>query len=319
MLFVWKLENDDSSPFGAPLTDGKNQKKPNWLKIKMPGGSAYGEVKRTLNSLRLHTVCEEASCPNLGECWGQKTATFMILGDTCTRGCGFCSVNRGAGPHAVDRSEPLRVREASESIGLSHVVVTSVTRDDLLDGGASLFAQTVREIRQISQHRPTVELLIPDYIDESLATVLRESPDVTAHNIETVERLTPILRHPRFSFERSLRTLNQAKEYRNDLLTKSSIMLGLGETEDEVMSAMRRLREAKVDILVLGQYLRPARANIEVKSYIPVETFSRLADLAVDMGFGFVAAHPLARTSHRAKEALSAIRAERAQLSADVP
>ncbi len=290
------------------MTETHKLRKPPWLKIKMPGGNAFGEVKRTLGALKLHTVCEEAACPNLGECWGHKTAAFMILGDTCTRGCRFCAVTLSEGPHGVDDEEPSRVRQAAESIGLRHVVVTSVTRDDLRDGGASHFAAVVREVRQIREVPPSVELLVPDYVDESLGRVLDASPDVLAHNVETVERLTTLLRHPRFSFERSLRTLEQAKAYRQDIVTKSSLMLGLGETDDELLDAMEKLRRVGVDILVLGQYLRPSRANVEVSEYLPLEKFEYLAKTARAMGFGFVSAHPLARTSHRAEEALFALR-----------
>jgi lipoic acid synthetase len=306
------------------MIPGDRKKKPDWLKIKMPGGSDFGEVKRTLGAFKLHTVCEEARCPNLGECWGLKTATFMILGDTCTRGCRFCAVTCSAEPRYsagsdfIDGSEPLRVKEAAESIGLRHVVITSVTRDDIVDGGASIFAETVRAVRRIQPISPTVELLIPDYVGEPLKTVLDASADVIAHNVETVERLTPLLRHPKFSFERSLLTLREAKAYRNDIFTKSSMMLGLGESDAEVEDAMAKLRDVGVDILVLGQYLRPARANIEVEQYLPLEVFERLAASAYAMGFGFVAAHPLARTSYRAVEALSALRSKCEGLSSRV-
>ena len=288
---------------------GENRvRKPDWLKIRMPGGRTYGEVKRTLRGLGLHTVCQEAACPNLGECWGEGTATFMILGDTCTRGCRFCAVTRDAAPPHTAADEPERVAAAARDMKLKHAVVTSVTRDDLPDGGAAVFAETVRALRRIAPNPPTVELLIPDYTGDSLRTVLDTAPDVCAHNLETVERLTPVLRHSRFSFEHSLNCLREIKEYRHDILTKSSLMLGLGETEEEILCTMEAIRRVKTDILVLGQYLRPARANIEVAAYLEESYFAFLAEKGRAMGFGYVAAHPLARTSHRAQEALLAIK-----------
>ena len=286
----------------------KPVRKPDWLKIRMPGGRTYGEVKRTLRGLGLHTVCQEAACPNLGECWGEGTATFMILGDACTRGCRFCAVTRNAAPSHTADNEPERVASAARDMKLKHAVVTSVTRDDLPDGGAGIFAETVRALRRVEPNPPTVELLIPDYTGDALRTVLEASPDVCAHNLETVERLTPVLRHPRFSFAHSLECLREIKEYRKDILTKSSLMLGLNETEDEILSAMEALRTVNTDILVLGQYLRPARANIEVSTYLDESYFTYLAEKGRAMGFGYVAAHPLARTSHRAREALLAVK-----------
>lgn len=286
----------------------KYLKKPEWLKIKLAGGRAYADVKRTVKAHGLHTVCQEAACPNLGECWGEGTATFMILGDVCTRGCRFCAVSHDAPFAAPDPEEPFKVKAAAESMKLSHAVVTSVTRDDLADGGAAAFAETVRALKTITPVAPSVELLTPDYTDTPLYTVLDALPDVFAHNIETVERITPLHRHPSFSFEKSLRTLRQAKAYRPEIFTKSSIMLGLGETADEIRSAMKCLRTAGVDILVLGQYLRPTRANAAVEAYISEETFASLAQTAREMGFGFTAASPLARTSYRAREALLALK-----------
>lgn len=232
----------------------------------------------------------------------------MILGDTCTRGCRFCGVRRASGPLALDKTEPERIKAAVQKMNLSHAVITSVTRDDLQDGGAVIFAETVHALKQIRPNPPAVEILTPDYNDKDLHTVLDAEPDVTAHNIETVERLTPLLRHPRFSFSKSLKTLRQIKEYAPRIHTKSSIMLGLGETEDEIKQAMESLLSVDVEILVLGQYLRPSRSNAEVERYLEIETFDRLAEQGRNMGFAFVAAHPLARTSHRAKEALTALR-----------
>ncbi len=282
-------------------------KKPSWLKIKMPGGPEYSEVKRTLKDLKLHTVCEEARCPNLGECWGLGTATFMILGDKCTRGCRFCAVERCVESDFSAIEEPERIKTAAVRLSLSYVVITSVTRDDLFDGGSSVFALTIRELKSIFPKPPRVEVLIPDYIGNMLYEVLDASPDVLAHNIETVERLTPVLRHPKFSFKRSLEVLRQSKEYRKDIYTKSSIMLGLGENDDELKAAMDSLLNVGVDILVLGQYLRPSKTNAMVEDYASIDLFRTYEEKAKSMGFGYVVSHPLARTSHHAKQALEAI------------
>lgn len=263
----------------------------------------YRHVRQTLHTRGLNTVCEHARCPNLGECWSSGTATFMILGDVCTRGCRFCAVQAGRPSGEPDPSEPGRVATAASAMSLRHAVVTSVTRDDLPDGGARIFAGTVAALKALDPP-PSVELLIPDLLDSALEVVVRSGPDVLAHNIEVVARLTAGLRHRRFSYERSLRVLDQARRLDNGLLTKSSIMLGLGETDDEVAGAMADLRSVGVDILVLGQYLRPARENTEVRAYVPPETFAGLEARAYEMGFGFVASSPLARTSYRAAEAL---------------
>jgi lipoic acid synthetase len=282
-------------------TNGK--RKPDWLKVKLPGGERYRRVLGAVRGLELHTVCQEAHCPNVGECWEQGTATFLILGETCTRGCRFCAVTRGEPGGIVDRDEPARVAAAASQMGLDYVVVTSVTRDDLEDGGASAFADTVAAVKQLDPP-PLVELLIPDLLDRDLEAVLDARPDVLAHNVEVVERLTPVMRHARFDYRRSLRVLVQAAA-RGEAITKSSIMVGLGESDEDVRSAMGDLRDAGVRILVLGQYLRPSRAHADVVEYVSPDRFDRWAEQGRELGFDYVAAGPLVRTSYRAAEAFA--------------
>jgi lipoyl synthase len=292
-------------PRGAKTTIDMRQHripKPEWLKTRLAGGVEYGAVHRVLAERNLHTVCESACCPNRGECWGAGTATFMILGNTCTRGCGFCAVKRDAAPTAVDPDEPANVAAAAAALTLDYVVVTSVTRDDLSDGGAGHFAKTVAALKS-SSPAPLVEILIPDYLGTPLETVLATGPDVLAHNIEVTAPLSRALRHPKFDYLRSLEVLRQAKTLSPKIITKSSIMLGLGEQDDEITGAMADLREVNVDILVIGQYLRPTRNNAPVVEYIHPERFEALAAVGLEMGFGYVAAAPLARTSYKAKAA----------------
>jgi lipoic acid synthetase len=279
------------------------KRKPDWLKVKLPGGDRYRRVRGAVRGMELHTVCQEARCPNVGECWDAGTATFMILGDTCTRGCRFCAVTRGEPAGAVDADEPARVAAAASRMGLDYVVVTSVTRDDLADGGAAVFADTVAAIKAL-EPSPLVELLIPDLLGPHLEVVLDAGPDVLAHNVEVVERLTRTMRHSRFDYHRSLRVLEQAAA-RDGAITKSSIMVGLGETGEDVVATMRDLRGAGVRILVLGQYLQPTRAHAEVVQYVPPEQFDAWADRGRELGFEFVAAGPLVRTSYRAAEAFT--------------
>jgi lipoic acid synthetase len=286
-------------------------RKPDWLKMKLPSGEGYRAVRRALDAGGLHTVCESASCPNQGECWADGTATFMILGDVCTRGCRFCAVTRGAPGGAVDADEPARVADAVRQMVLRYAVVTSVTRDDLEDGGASVFAETVRAIKALPSG-PLAEVLTPDYVDGPLDTVLAAGPDVFAHNVEVVERLTARMRHGRFDYRRSLESLRQARARGADgLLTKSSVLLGLGETDEEITTTMRDLRAVGVDVLVLGQYLQPTRRHAEVAEFVPPERFDALADRGRELGFGYVASGPLVRTSYKAAEAYVLHRAGR--------
>jgi len=281
--------------------------KPGWLKTKPGGGERYAAVRRALRAVEAHTVCEEALCPNRGECWSSGTATFLILGDVCTRGCAFCSVKRGDPGGAIDPLEPERIRKAVSELGLDYVVVTSVTRDDLLDGGASIFAGTVTAIRSLSGG-PLVEVLIPDFDPDPLRTVIASGPAVIAHNIEVVERLTPIMRHSRFSYRRSLEVLSSLKRLGFRGSVKSSILLGLGEEEKDIEASMRDLRDAGCDTLVLGQYLQPTRENPPPKRYVTPEEFDAWARKALDLGFEFAASAPLARTSYRAAEVFAAAR-----------
>ncbi len=277
------------------------ERKPDWLRVGIPKGDRYRMVKRAVASGGLHTVCQEARCPNVGECWESGTATFMILGDTCTRGCGFCAVTRGDPAGMVDGEEPGRVAGAALQMGLDYVVVTSVTRDDLKDGGAGIFAGTVKALRALDPP-PLVELLTPDYTGADLATVLDSGPDVFAHNVEVVERLSARMRHHRFDYRRSLDCLAEAARHGGSTI-KSSIMLGLGESEEEVRTSMGDLLSVGVSILVIGQYLRPTMEHAEVVEYVEPGRFEQWALLGEEMGFSYVAAGPLVRTSYRAAEA----------------
>ncbi len=279
------------------------ERKPEWLRVRPPSGENYVHLKGLFRSLDLHTVCEEAHCPNVWECWGGGTATIMLMGDTCTRGCHFCAVKSG-NPHGIlDLDEPRKVAIALSDMDLTYVVLTSVDRDDLADGGASHFAKTVREIKD---RRPDllVEALIPDFQGdlEAVRSVVDAGVDVLDHNIETVERLQAVVRDRRANYGQSLRVLRGAKGMRDGLFTKSSIMLGLGETRDEVLETMRDLREADVDIVTLGQYLRPSDWHLPVREFVPPETFDQLREAGEGMGFAYVAAGPLVRSSYRAGE-----------------
>ena len=277
--------------------------RPKWLRAPAPAGENYRDLKGLIERLRLHTVCESAACPNVGECWNHRTATFMILGNVCTRRCGFCAVQKG-GPLPVDYDEPRRVAEASAALGLRYAVVTSVNRDDRKDGGAELFALTIRAIRErIPGCR--VEVLIPDFQGSHAAMdiVLEAAPDVLNHNTETVPRL---YRQVRLGarYERSLDILAYAKSVRPQIPTKSGLMLGLGETAEEVRRVMRDLRAHHVDILTLGQYLRPSPKHLPVIRFIPPEEFTDLRGFGRELGFSHVEAGPLVRSSYHAAEAV---------------
>jgi len=279
------------------------ERKPEWLRVRPPSGENYAHLKTLLRSLDLHTVCEEAHCPNVSECWGGGTATIMLLGDTCTRGCRFCAVTSGNPRGAVDVDEPRKVAGAIAELGLTYVVLTSVDRDDLADGGAGHFARTIREIKARDAD-VLVEALIPDFQGDLAAvrTVVDASPDVLDHNIETVRRLQHPVRDRRAGYEQSLAVLRGAKSMRDGLYTKSSIMLGLGETHDEVLETMHDLRDAGVDIVTLGQYLRPSAWHFPVQEFVPPERFDAYRREAEAMGFLYAAAGPLVRSSYRAGE-----------------
>jgi lipoyl synthase len=277
---------------------------PDWLKVPVPAGETVRDLRRLVRELHLNTVCEEARCPNLGECWDQRTATIMILGETCTRACGFCAVRTGR-PTWSDADEPRRVAEAVATLGLDHVVVTSVARDDLPDGGASVFAETIRRIRGLCPETG-IEVLVPDFNGDEgpLRAVVEAAPDILDHNVETVERLQrPVRRRARY--DRSLGVLARARAYARDagieLHTKSSLMVGLGETEDELLAALRDLRAVDCDIVTIGQYLRPSRANLPVARHWSPDEFDRLGEAARALGFGHVEAGPLVRTSYHAR------------------
>jgi lipoic acid synthetase len=278
-------------------------RKPGWLKVRAPGGEAYARIKRLLRERKLHTVCEEAQCPNQGECWGAGTATVLILGDVCTRGCRFCAVTSGNPGGEVDPEEPWKVSEVIASLGLRYVVLTSVDRDDLPDGGADHFAETIRQIH--AQDREIrVEVLTPDFQGDrqAVGTVLQGGPDVFAHNLEVVRRLTPVIRDRRCDYDQSLDVLLTAKAIHPEGMTKSSIMLGLGETEEEVLQAMDDLVGVGVDVLTLGQYLQPSPKHHEVVEFIHPDRFEELGRKAKSMGFLYVASGPLVRSSYRAAE-----------------
>jgi lipoic acid synthetase len=285
-------------------SDARFAPKPAWLKVRAPGGERYTRLKETLRALDLHTVCEEARCPNVGECWAEGTATVMLLGDVCTRGCRFCAVTTGDPRGAVDSREPEHVARAIAQLGLHYVVLTMVDRDDLLDGGASHVARTVTRLRELVPDL-LVETLLGDFgghMDYVDTTVLAR-PDVWAHNLEVVRRLQRTIRDARCSYERSISVLSRAKEKDPALWTKSSLMLGIGETDDEVMEALRDLRRVGVDVITLGQYLRPTPKHAPVARYVEPETFDRFAEEARALGFAYVASGPLVRSSYKAAEA----------------
>ena len=278
-------------------------RKPPWLKVVAPGGEGYTRIKATLARLRLHTVCEEAHCPNVGECWREGTATVMVLGDVCTRGCRFCAVTAGH-PSAPDADEPRHVADAVGALGLRYVVLTMVNRDDLADGGAAHVAETVRALHELGGDL-LVEALVGDFQghESSIDLVLDARPDVFAHNVEVVRRITSRVRDARCEYDRSLAVLRYAKDHAPERLTKSSLMLGAGETDAEVLESLHDLRAAKVDIVTLGQYLRPSVRHMQVERYVEPERFEALRVAGMELGFRYVASGPLVRSSYRAAEA----------------
>uniref|UniRef100_A0A7V3YK68 Lipoyl synthase n=1 Tax=Candidatus Caldatribacterium californiense TaxID=1454726 RepID=A0A7V3YK68_9BACT len=274
---------------------------PPWIRRRFPPQEEWERVEKLLRSLSLHTVCESARCPNLGECFRRGTATFLILGDTCTRSCRFCAVKKGI-PLPPDPEEPQRVAEAARTLNLYHVVVTSVTRDDLPDGGAEHFAKTIRAIRECLP-QATVEVLVPDFQGsvEALEVVLAARPDVLNHNVETVPRLYPLVR-PQADYARSLELLRRTKAHYPGILVKSGLMVGLGETQKEVEAVLWDLKEAGCDVVTIGQYLRPTAWHLPVAAYVPPEVFEHYREYALRLGFRGVASGPFVRSSYRAEE-----------------
>ena len=282
--------------------------RPEWLKVRLPMGPQVEELRRLMRSKALHTVCEEAHCPNMAECWGAGTATFMILGDTCTRSCGFCAVKTGK-PTELDLLEPTRVGEAVARMGVKHAVVTSVNRDELADGGARMFAETIGEIRRQSTGT-SVEVLIPDFrgVLEALDIVLAAQPEILNHNVETVPRLYPRVR-PQARFERSLEVLRRTKERAPTLVCKSGIMVGLGESKEEVLSTMRAIAAQGTDVLTIGQYLRPSPEHLPIERYWTPTEFDDLREVGMTMGFDHVESGPLVRSSYHAERHVGLARA----------
>jgi lipoic acid synthetase len=287
-----------------PLDAPQRVRKPDWLRVRLPHGDEYERVKAEVNALRLHTVCKEAACPNIAECWGAGTATIMILGDVCTRGCRFCNVKTGNPRGIVDWDEPLRVAEAVRDLGWKYLVLTAVDRDDLADGGAAVFAATVRAIHEMVAGS-RVEILSGDYRGDlqALDVVMDSQPDVFAHNLETVRRLSPRVRDKRANYEQSLRVLEHAKRRAPQRFTKTSLMLGLGETEDEIAAAMDDARAVGVDIFTMGQYLQPSKKHLPVVEFVSPAKFERLGAVAGAKGFHQVVSSPLSRSSYHAEQA----------------
>ncbi len=279
----------------------KTQRRPEWLRVKLPTGENYRKVRQIVSEHKLHTICQSGNCPNMGECWGAGTATFMILGNICTRSCGFCSVATGR-PEAVDPFEPARVARSVELMGVKHCVITSVDRDDLKDGGSEIWVRTIRSIRRRTP-ATTMETLIPDFQGkwENLAAVLEAAPDILSHNLETVRRLTKQVRI-QAKYDRSLEVLMRSK--RAGLRTKSGIMLGLGETDQEVEESMDDLRSVGVDILTLGQYLQPTKAHLPVAEFVHPDRFKRFKAIGMGKGFRYVESGPLVRSSYHAEKHL---------------
>jgi lipoic acid synthetase len=287
-----KVEGTDSSLL-------ERKKKPNWLKVKLPTGENYRKVREVVSNNKLHTICESGNCPNMGECWGAGTATFMILGNICTRSCGFCAVATGR-PLAADLEEPQKVAESIRKMNIKHAVITSVDRDDLRDGGSIIWVKTVEAVREISPGT-TMETLIPDFQGnwDNLQRIIDVAPEIVSHNLETVARLTKQVRI-QAKYERSLEVLTRLKE--GGMRTKSGIMLGLGEREDEILETMQDLRNAKVDILTMGQYLQPTSKHLPVADFVNPAKFQEYKEIGLEMGFRFVESAPLVRSSYHAEK-----------------
>jgi lipoic acid synthetase len=285
------------------LIEPRPPRKPDWLKVRLPGGERYEQLKEKVRTLDLHTVCQEAMCPNVAECWGAGTATIMILGDTCTRGCHFCNVKTGSPRGEVDWLEPKRVAEAVRELGWKYLVLTAVDRDDLADGGAAIFAHTVRMIRRLVPDAK-VECLTGDFAGDlrALDLVLEAEPEVLAHNLETVRRLQPAVRDRRANFDQSLAILIHAKRSGRVRYTKTSLMLGLGESEAEIEETMEAALAGGVDIFTMGQYLQPTKRHLDVVEFVTPEKFARLKHLGLSKGFRQVVSSPLSRSSYHAEQ-----------------
>ncbi|MEI6419434.1 MAG: lipoyl synthase [Sphingomonadales bacterium] len=295
-----------NSPLELP-----RQRKPDWLRVRAPTSAAHAETRALMRRLKLNTVCEEAACPNIGECWSQKHATVMILGDTCTRACAFCNVKTGM-PGAVDAAEPAHVAEAAAVLGLEHIVITSVDRDDLPDGGASQFVKVIQELRARTPHT-TIEILTPDFrnkMDRAVEMIVEAGPDVYNHNLETVPRLYPTIR-PGARYYHSLRLLDRVKHLSPTIFTKSGVMVGLGETGLELQQVFDDMRSAGVDFLTVGQYLQPTPRHAKVQEFVTPAQFNALAAIARSKGFLLVAASPLTRSSYHAGRDFAEMQARR--------
>ncbi|MCK6626082.1 MAG: lipoyl synthase [Anaerolineae bacterium] len=287
-------------PNSIGLQNELPKRKPEWLKVRLPAGSNYSHLKNLMRKQGLHTVCEEAMCPNIGECWNRGTATFLLMGDTCTRSCGFCHIKTGR-PPALDEDEPRRVAESVLAMNLSHCVLTSVNRDELPNGGAHIFANTIREIRRRLPHC-TIEVLIPDFKGNlaALQEVMAARPEILNHNTETVPRLYRTVR-PQANYQQTLKVLSNAKVLDPGTTTKTGIMVGLGETKEEVLAVMRDLREHQVDILTIGQYLRPSPLHLPVYRYVHPSEFQEFHQVGMELGFRWVESGPLVRSSYHAE------------------
>lgn len=283
------------------VTEQTKISKPKWLRVKLPTGEKYKNLRNIVSEYKLHTICESGSCPNMGECWGAGTATFMILGNTCTRSCGFCGVSTGK-PDDMDSAEPQRVARSVRLMDVKHCVITSVDRDDLKDGGSIIWAETVKAVRRVSPET-TLETLIPDFMGnwENLQRIIDVTPEIVSHNIETVRRLTKSVRI-QAKYDRSLEVLRRLKK--GGMRTKSGIMVGLGETKQEVIEAMDDLRSVGTDILTIGQYLQPTKTHLNVSGYITPEVFKEFETIGLEKGFRFVESGPLVRSSYHAEKHL---------------
>lgn len=307
---VAKLDNKDLKGFAQNFPKEKMERKPDWIRVKAPQSKGYYETKELLNKNKLYTVCEEAACPNIGECWSQKHATVMILGSICTRACSFCNIDTGK-PESVNPHEPYNVADVVRVSGLKHVVITSVDRDDLADGGANQFVKCIEEIRKLKT-TTTIEILTPDFLrkDGAIETVVAAKPDVFNHNIETVPKLYTTIR-PGARYFHSLYLLKRVKEIDPSMFTKSGLMVGLGETKEEVLQVMDDLRSADVDFITIGQYLRPTTRHAPVDRYVHPDEFEYYKKMAYNKGFLMVSASPLTRSSYHAGDDFAKMREER--------